>query len=102
MCPKCVHTQMFALLKSIINILLYQTLQNTNRRRNRKSDIFPFFASQVIRNFVSVRQISVVAGTVPVVGYLNMLSVPSRQVMTGRSRFEHERIYRTHRNSRRI
>ena len=61
MYPKCVHTQNFALLKSIINILLYQTLQNTNKRRNRKFDIFLYIASQVIRNFVAVRQISVVA-----------------------------------------
>ena len=70
--PKCVHTQNFALLKSIINILLSQTLQNTNKRRNRKFYIFLFIASQVIRNFVAVRQISVVAGTVLVVGCLNM------------------------------
>ena len=72
MCPKCVHTQTFALLKSIINILLYQTLQTMNKRRNRKFDIFLFIASQVIRNFVAVRKISVVAGTVPIVGCLNM------------------------------
>ena len=72
MCPKCVHIQNFALLKSIINILLYQTLQNVKKRRNRKFDIFLFNASQVIRNFVAVRQISVVAVTVPVVGCLNM------------------------------
>ena len=72
MCPKFVNTQIFALLKSIINISLYQTLQNTNKRRNRKFDIIMFIASQVIRNFVAVRQISVVAGTVPVVGCLNM------------------------------
>ena len=71
MCPKCVHTQKFALFRSIINILSYQTLQNTNKRRNRKFDVFLFIASQVIRNFVAVRQISVVAGTVPVVGCLN-------------------------------
>ena len=72
MCLKCVHTQNFALSKSIINILLYQTLQNTNKRRNRKFDKSLFIASQVIRNFVAVRQISVVADTVPVVGCLNM------------------------------
>ena len=72
MCPKCVNTQNFALLKSIINILWSQTLQNTNKRRNRKFYTFLFIASQVIRNFVAVRQISVVAGTVPVVGCLNM------------------------------
>ena len=72
MCPKCVHIQNFALLKSIINILLYQTLQNMNERGNRKFDVFLFIASQVIRNFVAVRKISVVAGTVPVVGCLNM------------------------------
>ena len=72
MCPKCLHTQNFALLKSVINILLHQTLQNMNNRRNRKFDIFLFIAGQVIRNFVAVRKISVVAGTVPVVGCLNM------------------------------
>ena len=72
MCVKCVHRQNVALLKSIINNLLYQTLQNMNKRRNRKFDIFLFIASQVIRNFVAVRKISVVAGTVPVVGCLNM------------------------------
>ena len=71
MCRICVHIQNFALLKSIINILLYQTLQSTNKRRNRKFDIFLFIASQVISNFVAVRQIAVVAGTVPVVGCLN-------------------------------
>ena len=69
---KCVHTQNFVLLKSIINILLYQTLQNMNKRRNRKFDIFLFIASQIIRNFVAVRKMSVVAGTVPVVECLNM------------------------------
>ena len=72
MYPKCAHTQNVALLKSVINILLYQTLQNTNKRRNRKFDIFLHIASQVIRNFVAVGQISVVTGTVPVVGCLNM------------------------------
>ena len=72
MCPKCVHTQNYALLKSIIKILLYQTLQNTNKRRNRKFDIILFIASQVIGNFVALRQISVVGSTVPVVGCLNM------------------------------
>ena len=72
MCPKYVHTQSFALLKSVINILLYQTLQNMNKRRNRKFDIYLFIASQVIRNFVAVRKISVVAGTVPLVGCVNM------------------------------
>ena len=72
MCPKSVHMQNCALLKSINNILLYQTLQNINKRRNRKFDIFLFIASQVIRNFVAVRKISEVAGTVPVVGCLNM------------------------------
>ena len=71
-CPKCIHTQNVALLKSLVNILLYQTLQNTNKRRNRKFDIFLFIASQVIRNFVAVRKISVVEGTVPVAGCLNM------------------------------
>ena len=72
MCPKCVHTQNCALLKSIINILFYQTLQNTNKSRNRKFDIILFIASQVKCNFVAVRQISVVVGTVPVVGCLNL------------------------------
>ena len=72
MCPKCVHTQNFALLKSIINILLYQTLQNMNKKRNRRFHIFLYIGSQVIRNFVAVRQISEVTGTVPVVGCLNM------------------------------
>ena len=56
MCPKCVHTQNYVLLKSIINILLYQTLQNTNKRRSRKFDMILFIASQVIRNVVAVRQ----------------------------------------------
>ena len=72
MCPKCVPTQNFALLKSIINTLLYQTLQNMNKRRNRKFEIFMFIVSQVICNFVAVRKISVVAGTVPLVWCLNM------------------------------
>ena len=72
MCPKCVYTQNFVLMTSIITILLYQTLQNTNKRKNRKFDIFLFIASQVIGNFVAVHQISVVLGTVPVVGSLNM------------------------------
>ena len=62
----------FALLKSIINILLYQTLQNTNQNRTRMFDIFLFIAIQVLRNFVAVRQFSVVAGTVPVVGCLDI------------------------------
>ena len=66
MCPKCVHTQNFALLKSIINILWYQTLQNTNKRRNRMFDIFLLIVSEVIRTFVTVRQLSVVMGTIPV------------------------------------
>ena len=72
MCPKCVHAHIFALLKSIINIVLSQTLQNTNKRKTRKLDIFLFIASQVIRNFIDGCQISVVAGTVTVVGCLNI------------------------------
>ena len=72
MCPKCVHTQNVALLKSIINTVWYQTLQNASKRRNRRFDIFLLFVSEVICTFVIVRQLSVVAGTVPVVGCLNM------------------------------
>ena len=72
MCPKCVHTQNVALLKSIININWYQTLQNANKRRNRTFDIFLLIVSEVICTFVTVRQFSGVAGTVPVVGCLNM------------------------------
>ena len=72
MCPKCVHTQNVALLKSIINTVWYQTLQNANKRRNRTFDIFLLIASEVIYTFVTVCQLSVVAGTVPVVGCLNM------------------------------
>ena len=72
MCPKCVHTVHIAVLKSIINILWYRTLKNMNKRRIRKFVIFLFIVSEVIRNFVAVRQFSVVAGTVPLVGCLNM------------------------------
>ena len=36
MCLKCIRTQNVALLKSIINIVWYQTLHNMNKRRNRK------------------------------------------------------------------
>ena len=57
MCPKCVHTQNCALLRSIIKMSLYKKLQTMNKRRNRKFDIFLFIASQVTRNFVVVRQI---------------------------------------------
>ena len=39
MCPKCDHTKNIALLKSIINTVWYQALQNTNKRRNRTFDM---------------------------------------------------------------
>ena len=72
MFPKCVHTNNFALLKSIINILWYQTLQNTNKRSNRSFYKFLLILSEVIRTFVTIYQFSVVAGTVLVIGCLNM------------------------------
>ena len=72
MFPKCVHTQNIDLLNSIINFVWYQTLKNANKRRNRTFDIFLLIVSEVICTFVTVRQLSVVAGTVPVVGCLNM------------------------------
>ena len=72
MCPKCVHTQSFVLLKSIINSVWYQTFQKTYKRRNRTFDIFLLIVSEVIRTFDTARQLSVVAVTVPVIGCLNM------------------------------
>ena len=72
MYPKCVQTQQFALLKSIINSKLYHTLQYTSKRRNRKFSIFLFIVSEVLRNLIAVSELSVVAGIVPVVGCLNM------------------------------
>ena len=45
MYPKCVHTQNVALLKSINNIVWYQTLQNANKRRNRTFDVFLLIVS---------------------------------------------------------
>ena len=76
MCPKCVHTQNVALLKSIINIVWYQTLQNANKRRNRTFDVFLLIVREVIRTFVTVCQLSGVAGTVTVVECLNMYLYP--------------------------
>ena len=61
MYPKCVHTQNFALLKSIVNILCYQTLPNTKKRRNRNFYIFLLIVSKVIRTFVTEPLLSEVA-----------------------------------------
>ena len=68
MSKMCSYTKFCSI--EVSNTLLYQTLQNMNKKRNRKFHIFLYIGSQVIRNFVAVRQISVVAGTV--VGCLNM------------------------------
>ena len=54
MSEMCSYTK-FALLKSIINIVWYQTLQNANKRRNRTFDIFLLIVSKVICTFVTVR-----------------------------------------------